>query len=92
MEASSNHNNNWLACFEVVSQTNNKVERDEKFFFQKKEEEPQTKQVDGSSNIDDGPKPPAFHLDRISEGEYERLEGERRQADLEATEVIENDR
>ena len=28
-------NNNWLACFEVVSQTNNRIEKEEKFFFQK---------------------------------------------------------
>ena len=30
---------NWLACFEMVSQTNNKVEKEQKFFFQKADEE-----------------------------------------------------
>ena len=39
---------NWLACFEVVSQTNNKIQREEKFFFQKKPQ-PDEDSKDGGS-------------------------------------------
>lgn len=30
---------NWLACFEMVSQTNNKVEKEQKFYFTKTEQD-----------------------------------------------------
>lgn len=32
-------NNNWLACFEMVSQTNNRVDKEQKFYYTKTEKD-----------------------------------------------------
>ena len=45
------NNMSWLACFEVVSQTNNRVDKEKKLFFQKQVEEEDGNVVDAETGI-----------------------------------------